>query len=160
MSDDIRVLLAWSEILIAAQVGIMRNVQALKEEWDKTKGDPRENWTNNIEGACGEQATAKHFGMYWDGRLGDPSADDVGPYQVRTNASRRLDDMILRPWDKDDKPYISVLSFTPWFIICGWLMCRDGKKEKWLRVGTPGRPPCYFVPRSELHPLSTLPWIE
>jgi hypothetical protein len=158
MGDDIHVRLSWPQILVGAHVGCMRNVQSLRN-----KATPRagvgldDTWTINIEGACGEMAVAKHLGVFWAAEVGDLHADDVSVYQVRTNTSRRLDDMILRDHDKNHKVYISVLSFVPKFVICGWITGEDGKREDWKRVGTPGRPPCYFVPRGALHSLATLP---
>jgi hypothetical protein len=100
---------------------------------------------------------AKYLGVFWEAKIGDPDADDVGPLQVRTNTSRRLDDMILRPGDKRARIYISVLSFTPEFILCGWIWGNDGMRQEWLRNGSPDRPPCFFVPRSALKPLETIP---
>jgi hypothetical protein len=157
MGDDIRVRLTWTEILVAAQVGCMRNVQSLRSEWTPAAGVGLENtWTLNIEGACGEMALAKHQGIYWTATIGDNRADDVGPYQVRTNTSRRLDDMILRDRDRADRNYVSVLSFLPVFVICGWISGKEGKQECWKRDGSAGRPPCYFVPRGALHPIALL----
>lgn len=156
--EDIRVRLSWTEILLAADVGIMRNVQSLRGRWTPSAEQGFENsWTPNIEGAAGEMAVAKYLAVYWGGIVGDPKADDVGEYQVRTNASRRLDDMILRPGDRKDRIWISVLSFLPEFVICGWIAGRDGMNSKYLRQGTPGRPDCYFVPRSALQPMRLLP---
>jgi hypothetical protein len=158
MSDDIRVRLTWSEVLIAANVGVMRNVQCLRGNLEPSASMGLDNtWTPNIEGAAGEMAVAKHFGRYWNGNIGDLKADDVGPLQVRTNTSRRLDDLILRPKDRDDRVYISVLSFLPEFVLCGWITGIDGKREEWLREGSLGRPPCYFVPRDALESLADLP---
>jgi hypothetical protein len=158
--DEVRVRLTWAEVLVAAQVGCMRNVQSLRGNWRPVGGcGLDDSWTANIEGACGEMVVAKHLGFYWTGALGDPTADDAGPYQVRTNASRRLDDMALRDRDKPklDKVFISVLSFLPEFVICGWLYGHEGFREEWRRNGSPGRDPLYWVPRSALRPLATLP---
>jgi hypothetical protein len=64
--------------------------------------------------------------------------------------------MILRPHDRDDRVYISGLSFLPEFTICGWISGKDGKNQKWLRSGSSGRPDCFFVPRAGLHPMDSL----
>jgi hypothetical protein len=161
MNDDngsIIIRLSWTEVLVAASVGCMRNVQCLRGKWQPGAAQGLHNtWTPNIEGAAGEAAVAKHLDLFWCGAVGDVKADDVGSYQVRTNTSRKLDDLILRPQDRDDRIYISVLSFLPEFIICGWITGADGKQAEWLRNGSSDRPPCYFVPRSALHPLATLP---
>lgn len=156
MNEEIS--LTWAEVLTAAYIGTMRNVQSLRGNWTPGADVGVDNsWTPNIEGAAGEMAVAKYLGMYWSGAVGDPQADDVGPFQVRTNASRKYDDLILRPRDKPERIYISVLSFLPQFTICGWIGGAEGKQEKWLRDGTAGRPPCFFVPRTSLKPMSLLP---
>lgn len=155
--EDIVVTLSWAEIMLAAHVGCMRNVQSLRAEREPGNGIGIENtWSPNIEGACGEMALAKYLGVYWSGNIGNLKADDVGSYQVKTNMSRRLDDLILRDTDTTERFYVSVLSFLPRFIICGWIHGPDGKQGKWKREGSPGRP-AFFVPRNVLHDIDTLP---
>jgi len=160
---EVSVRLTWPEILYqAAPVGCARNVQALAKKYKPGASAPMDDtWTFNIEGACGELAVAKHLKMFWSGNVGNPRAPDVGPYEVRTNTSRRLDDMILRDKDmkeKSDRVFISVLSFAPEFIICGWYFCCDAKEHpRWKRAGSAEREDCWFVPRDELHPLHKLP---
>jgi len=157
MSDDIRIKLDWSEILVASSVGCMRNVQSLRNRCKPGNSIGLDDtWTINIEGAAGEMAVAKYLQMYWSGNVGNYNADDVGSYNIKTNTSRKFDDLILRPTDYDDKYYILVLSFLPEFVICGWIKGADGKSPSWAREGTPGRP-AFFVPRSKLNPMATLP---
>lgn len=158
MTDDIEVTLTWAEVLLAASVGVMRNVQSLRNKCDPGTAGVDDTWTRNIEGAAGELAVAKYLNVCWSGEIGNYRAADVGPYQVKTNTSRRLDDLILRDTDPTDSLYISVLSFLPRFVLCGWITGLDGKQECWLREGAPGRP-AYFVPRRLLLPLAELPRI-
>jgi len=160
MSDDVRIRLTWDEILEAALVGCVTNIDSLKRKYVPGNNAPEEeNWTFNIEGRCGEKAVAKHFGVYWAAmtNMGNPKADDVGPYQTKTNTSRKWDDLILRDSDNIDRNYISVLSFLPDFVITGWMEGTEVKQEKWRREGSPGRAPAFFFPRKLLHPLRTLP---
>lgn len=153
-----RARLTVTEMMVAAYVGSCRNVQSLKQNWEPGAGVGLFNtWTPNIEGVGGEMAAAKALNIYWQPIVGDHRADDVGPYQVRTNISRKLDDLCLRPKDRPDRIYISVLSFMPEFEIIGWVTGEEGKQEKWLRDGSLGRPKCFYVPRSVLHPMSQLP---
>lgn len=145
--------LTWAEVLLAANVGVLRNVQSLKLGRKRIGND--DTWDCNIEGACGEMAVAKNFGNFWSGAIGNIDADDVGTYQVKTNTSRKWDDLILRKWNKPDRIYIGVLSFLPSFTITGWIYGEEGMQEKYYRDGRPGMP-AYFVPRSVLRPLDTL----
>src|SRR5262249_2331674 len=124
----IEITLTWAEILLAANVGVMRNVQSLKlgrrrmDSLATQFGGQDYAWSANIEGAAGEMAVAKHLGMFWSGAVGDITANDVGPYQVKTNTSRKWDDLILREWNDRRKIYIGVLSFVPKFVITGWIV--------------------------------------
>jgi hypothetical protein len=164
MSLDITITLTWAEMLIAANIGVMRNVQSLKlgrgrmDSLTTQFGGMDYAWSTNIEGAAGEMAVAKHLGLFWSGAVGDIKANDVGPYQVKTNTSRKWDDLILRDWNDPNKIYIGVLSFVPKFVITGWIAGSDGMKKEFHRDGVPGMP-AYFVPRSLLKPMSDLPTI-
>lgn len=158
MPDNIAVTLTWSEVAMAGFVGAMRNVSALRRNYRPGNYAPKDDaWTLSIEGAAGEIAVAKHLGLYWTGTIGEIDRDDVGPYQVKANCSRRLDDLIIQPQNRIDRIYIGVLSFIPRMIITGWIDGVDGKVEQYLREGAPGRPPAYFVPRGVLHSLAELP---
>lgn len=169
MSDGcVEVTLTWAEMLIAANIGCMRNVQSLKMGRGRIDSPTNQfggmdyAWSTNIEGAAGEMAVAKHLGLFWSGAVGDISASDVGGYQVKTNTSRKWDDLILRKWNRPDRIYISVLSFiapapgAARFVITGWINGIDAIQERYWREGLPGMP-AYFVPRSVLHALDTLP---
>lgn len=152
-----RVKLSTTELMVAAYVGSARNVQSHAQAWTPHAGiGEADTWTVNIEGVAGEMAVAKALNLYWVPVVGNHRADDVGEYQVRTNMSRRLDDLCLRARDREDRIYISVLSFFPEFEVVGWITGQEGKDPQWLRDGTPGRPPCYYVPRTALHPLADL----
>jgi hypothetical protein len=159
---DIEVILTWAEVLTAAHVGCMRNVQSLKLGRSDTDvrvnqdGDIDFAWGSNIEGAAGEMATAKHLNLFWSGAVGNIRANDVGGYQVKTNTSRRWDDLILRRRNSPDKIYISVLSFLPRFVLTGWISGTEAMKEEYYREGTPGMPG-YFFPRKLLRDMNTLP---
>jgi len=154
------VRLTQSELMLAAYVGSGRNVQCITRNRTPVAGMGFANtWTPNIEGAAGEMATAKRLGIYYEPIIGNFEADDVGPYQVRTNMSRKYDDTCLRPRDNPDKVYIGVLSFAPDFELIGWIRGADGKRDEWLRPGDPERPPCFYVPRKALLPMEELPSI-
>ena len=167
MNKDIEVTLTWAELMIGANIGLMRCVQSLKEGRGlpgtrrETFGGTETTWASNIEGTAGEMAVAKYLDRYWSGNVGDIDADDVGPYQVKTNTSRKWDDLIIRPWNKPDRIYIGVLSFiapkpgTAKFIITGWIWGEDAMTKDYWRENVPM--PGYFFPRKLLHDMSELP---
>lgn len=156
------VTLSWAEMLVAANVGVMRNVQCMKQgrgQGQRHTISGLDPWGVNIEGAAGEMAVAKYLGTFWSGALGDFDAKDVGRYQVKTNTSRKWDHLIIRDWNPRDGIYIGVLSFMPRYVITGWISGEDGMKQEFFRDGLPGVP-AYFVPRAALRPLSELPRFE
>lgn len=161
-TDEISVTLTWAEVLLASNVGVMRNVQSLKLGRGRIDSPAHQfggmdyAWATNIEGACGELAVAKYLNRFWSGAIGDIEADDVGPYQVKTNTSRRWDDLIVRTWNKPNRVYISVLSFLPRFVICGWEFGTQVKKAEFLRMGRKDMP-AYFYPRARVHDMVSLP---
>lgn len=156
-ANDIEITLTWAELLLAADVGVMRNVQSMK--LGRTPlFRAEDSWTSNIEGAAGEMAVAKARDRFWSGAIGNITADDVGPYQVKTNATRKWDDLMLPERQaKPDKIYISVLSFAPRFIITGWIKGSDAMQKQFRRAGPPFASPLFLVPRLVLNDMSTLP---
>jgi hypothetical protein len=159
-NEDIRIELDWYSISRAAQIGCMRQIDALQNNYRlKNNVGESDSWTLHIEGAAGELATAKRFNGYWPALVGNPRAPDVrinGRWcEVKTNKSRQWTDLIVGHDDPDDYPYIGVLSFLPVFIITGWLPAAEIKLAKWWRDPVGGRP-AYFVPRDELRPMEEL----
>lgn len=160
-TDPIRSLIP-SEEDIAVLIGGKRNTEAWRKNWkDRSGASPILQWGNNIDAVGAEMCFAKYLDVYYLPVVNDPSASDVNPrwpYEVRANCSRRLTDMILRPQDKkkEDRPFISVLSYWPHFVILGWKYGRDGMVGEPEIRGTE-RAPCWWVDRKDLEPLSTLP---
>lgn len=158
--NDIRIVLSWQQIGDMAIAGCARNVQALAREWKPSKYT-KDGWKDNIEGCCGELAVAVWFGdKDWVPIIGNPDAPDVRIYEVRTNGSQRLDDLVLRPQDvekKADQIFISVLAFPPVFYIAGWIFAYHGMIEKYWGGKTGPRENAWWVPHEKLHPMSTLP---
>jgi len=143
-----QVILDGAEMMLAANAGIMRHIENIKKGVRPSYGAGNQNdWQLDIEGAMGEFVLAKHLGVFWHGK-GKMRGDDAGIYQVRT--SQRDDaDLILHPKDEDEKTYWLITGVNGTYQIRGYLLAKDGKKEKWWRDGAPGRP-AFFVPQSEL----------
>jgi hypothetical protein len=167
VSDNWIIRLTPTEMMVAGYIGTARNVQAMRRGWDSSTSNAQtETFGNNIEGAAAEQAVCKRLRIYWVPVVGDPDANDAGPFQVRANCSRKYTDLCLRPKDiernREDKLFISVLSFWPQFTFeaNGWIIMRDGMRDEWFREGTPGLPMCWYVPQTALHPMSELPTVE
>jgi hypothetical protein len=150
------VTLTQAELMVASLIGSARHVQASLRGW-KDDVPPEDSWGYNIEGVGGEMAAGKHLGIYWQPIVGNPKADDCGPYQVRTNSSRRLTDTRINHTDHPAKAYIGVLSFSPLFHIIGWIWGHEAfAHPEWYRVGKRDTA-VYWVPETELHPMNTMP---
>lgn len=156
MPTRIAISLTWHEVLLAASVGTMRQVQNLKNDRkDKYGADPDNAWTPHIEGACGELAVAKYLGVFWNGALGNLGADDVGNFQVRRRT--RMDwDLLIQPDDDDNDAFIAIVGKLPKLYICGWMMARDAKRQEWWADKSGKNRPAFFVPQSALRDISEL----
>jgi hypothetical protein len=96
--------LDWSELIVAAQIGIMRRVNSLKNG-RKDQGLGPSDWTIDIEGAAAELALAKYLNVYTMPAINTFKAPDVQGFQVRSTkySNGRL---IIRPKDNGDAPYV------------------------------------------------------
>lgn len=141
------ILSSW-EILLAAQAGIMRQVENLKKNRQPYYGAGSENdWQLHIEGCLGELAVAKFLGLYWSGK-GELRLPDVGIYDVRTG-SKPHHRLILHPEDPDDRQFWLVTGANGHYTIRGWIFGRDGKQAQYWQDPT-GQRPAYFIPHSAL----------
>lgn len=155
----IAIKLDWFEVRLAAQVGLERNVEALREGRTPSAGFSKVEgaWEIHVQGACGELAFAKAADRFWAGsvnRFG--CSGDVGRVEVRTR-SRHDYDLLVRPGDADDSVFVLVTGVAPEFLVHGWVWGEEAKRKEWLR-DYGGRPPAYFVPQAVLNPLEALLW--
>lgn len=150
------VLLEWYEVFLAAEVGIQRQIAALRAHRPDRFGYDGLGWTEHIEGATGEMVVAKALDIYWSGSVDTfrGASDIAGRIEVKTR-SRDEYELLVRPDDPDDSAFVLVVGRAPRYRIVGWLYGREAKRPEWL-AGHGGRPPAYFVPQAELHPFETL----
>ncbi len=117
----------------------------------------------DIQGAEAELAVAKALKLPWDGSFLEleswynwrETGHDVSGLEVRSTHHRK-GSLILHPKDKDDSPFILVITADkPIYELVGWNFGKEGKlKEHWRDVGY-GRP-CYYLPQNSLLPMDTL----
>ena len=140
--------LSLAEMQIAAQVGIQRQIQNLKNGAVPAYGAGNKNdWQLHIEGALGEMALAKHLGIYWDGK-GKMRAPDVGDVDVRTR-SKHTYDLIVHDRDDDGRFIYLLTGGNGTYRFHGGICARDAKHERYWKDPAGGRP-AYFVPQSDL----------
>lgn len=144
------------ECLLAANVGLMRRLQAITGRRLPSYGyDNADPWQADIEGACGECVVAKYLRVFWNGSIGDLDAADVGRVQVRTT---RFDDgcLIVRLTDPSDSVFVLVVGQAPTYRIAGWIHATEAKRDEWFTDKGNGRVGAYFVPQGVLRPTSEL----
>jgi hypothetical protein len=145
------ITLSWAELSIASQVGIRRNLEAMRAGHKPKHGFTGSTWDIHIEGACGEMALAKALGIYWNGSVNTFKAGgDVGNHQVRTR-SKDTYDLIVRHDDRDDDIFWLVTGVAPVYNVVGHIKGRDAKQDR-FRQSYGGRPEAWFVPSQFLTP--------
>lgn len=146
------IILSNSQIMMCAQVGIIRHLQFIKREARPMYGlDVNTDWKLQIEGAMSEYALAKYLDVHWEG-VGFPDADDVGKEDVRVT---EYDDghLILHPRDKDNKNYWLLTGKNGRYIVRGFILGKEGKQDKYWRkrILQDGRDrSAYFIPQADL----------
>lgn len=139
---------------MASEIGRLRRLSSLRHGRQNQHGFSGEGWNIDIEGACGELATAKALNVYWNGGIDTFKGYDLGELQVRTTPSHD-NRLIVRPNDPDDHRYVLVTGLCPTYQIQGWLSGREAKQACWLQDPV-GRPAAYFVPSSSLRSIAEL----
>lgn len=155
MDDKYIVKLDSSEILQAAMVGVLRQVQNIKRNAEyKYNSDPKNAWNMHVEGALAEYAVAKYFGVFWNGSIGNYNASDVDSMQVR-QTHHKTGRLILHDDDKDEDIFILVIGNNGVYRIAGWCYGWFGKTIEFLDEPVKGRP-AYFVPQKRLESVGVL----
>jgi hypothetical protein len=152
----VSVRLEWFEISAAAQVGVSRNVEAIRAGYRSRMRGKDSMWDRHVLGALGECAFAKATGRYWSGSVNTfKSGGDVGnTIQIRTRSKHDYD-LIVRDDDRDDDIYVLVTGGPQEFLVHGWMLCADAKSKQFVSdYGGYGE--AYFVPQSELRPVEEL----
>lgn len=155
-AKPVRVSLSWHEVSFAAQVGITRQLHALRDSRPDAFGrGAEEGWSDHIEGACGELAAAKALAIYWEPTVNTfKTGGDVGRHQVRTR-SRSDYQLLVRQSDPDDALFILVRGRAPSLTVVGWMRGRDAKRAEWSKTHG-GRPAAFFVPDDELQDIANI----
>lgn len=151
------VTLTHTEMLAGSLVGVARQTQAL-DEGLKSRGfmPASKQWGIHIIGALGEMAAAKALDVYFGSTVGTfHDQPDLKGLEVRTR-SKHSYDLLVRPDDADDVPYVLVTGTGPEFHVWGWMTGAECKQDRWSKTHG-NRPPAFFVPKEHLHDLEDLP---
>jgi hypothetical protein len=151
----IEVRLTELEMCLAAHVGILRHVRALRAGRRESRGlgengDP---WAKHIHGAAGELAYAKVSGRYWSGAgVSYENDDDVSGVQVRCRAKHTYE-LYVWPDDPDDALYVLVTGVMPELRVHGTIFGFEAKAYGRFGSHVPGAHPAYFLRHDQLDPL-------
>ena len=146
------------ELVIAAEVGAIRNIESISRMRQKAWGFPDDEpaWNVNIEGVCGEIAIARYLGIYWSPSVNTFHAADVGlDIQVRTRLKPDYD-LIVRPDDDTNHYYVLVTGPAPTMVIRGYILGHEAQCHDEWRKAYGDRPEVWFVPQSALSPIGEL----
>jgi hypothetical protein len=149
------VRLDYSEMIHAAQAGVLRRVENIKLKTKQSNGFASGSWQADIEGAMYECAVAKGLGLYWPGK-GRLRGADAGPLQVRGTeyAGGRL---AVHPNDEDDAPFVLVTGRDGVYTLRGWMYGRECKRQDWWGEFKEGKnQPAFIVPTEALRPMDSL----
>lgn len=153
--SPIEVRLSPYEIDMAANVGLRRQLEALRSGLKDCHGFEGDGWGVHIEGAMGEMAFAKASGMFWDGSVNTFRIQgDVGRVEVRTRSQHQYE-LIVRDNDKDDSYYVLVTGKYGEYQIRGYIVGAKAKKPRWSRTHG-NRPAAFFVPHGAMEPVARL----
>lgn len=152
------VTLTWPEMLTAYQVSAQRRLMALQGKFKPRYGAPEFIGADEMDlFACrAEMAVAKGLNLYWSGGVGEFDVDVGGLVEVRSIARPGLS-LIVHPKDKWWCPFVLVdASNPPHMKLVGWVFGSDAQDERFWSDPSNKNRPAYFVPQSELNPISEL----
>ena len=143
-----KIILSSAEIMIASQVGIMRQIEDIKAKKRPVSGEkPELAWQLHIEGALTECAMAKYLNVYWS-KQSWPHPD-VGNIDVRSTHWEH-GDLRIEPKDDNDRKFYLLTGLNGTYTMRGWMYAETAKQEKYLKTYDKEREMKYFVPQSDL----------
>lgn len=158
----ISITLNETDLKLAADVGRSRN--ASQRVGNRADGKVLSDSIGiDVQGAQAELAVSRALNLPWDGKFKElekwfdwrENGHDVSGLEVRSTHHVK-GSLILHPQDKDQSPYVLVLTYkSPEFILAGWNFGFVGKERKYWRDVGYGRP-CYYLPQKMLRPMDEL----
>lgn len=145
------------EMAMAAECGIMRNIASIIDGRENGHGldEVDGGWSKHVEGACGEVAVAKALGRFWSPTVNVFNAADIGRMIGVRTRSRHDYDLNIRRNDKPDHAYVLVTGLAPSFVVRGYIIGADARRDEWLQAYG-GRPAAWFVPQAALLDIDSL----
>jgi hypothetical protein len=148
-SRQMLIKLTKEEIIVASQVGILRQTEDIEEGKKSVSGEkPELAWQRHIEGALTECAMAKYLNVYWNKRPWPHP--DVGNIDVRST-HWSFGDLRIEHKDPNERKFYLLTGLNGTYIIRGWMYAKDGKQHKYLKTYDKNREMKFFIPQSHLN---------
>lgn len=108
----------------------------------------------DVNGVCGEMAVAKAINRFWQPSVNTfHGVPDILPNIEVRSTEKSSGCLIVRDNDPDDRYYFLVTGKPPVFLVHGYMLGAEAKKDEWLR-NPHGHRPAWFVPQPNLNRLS------
>jgi hypothetical protein len=152
----VSVSLTQEELYTCSIIGARRQIESLMDGREDQHGfDGYNGWTVHIEGVCGELAVAKYLNIHYGFHVNTfKTGRDVGICEVRTRSEHHYD-LLVRPNDADERPFVHLTGRAPQYVLRGWLWGHEAKQKKFAK-NYGGRPSAFFVPQEHLRPMEEL----
>jgi hypothetical protein len=148
-----KVSLQWVDVEIAAQVGMLRHLEAMKRKYEPgQKADKEKLWDSHISGAIGERAFASVMRLAWDASVNTfRGLGDVYGVEVRTRPPGKFYQLYVTPNDNPDRYFVLMRGYGVDFTAVGYYLGSAAQEQgSWLREMAKGRPKNYLVPNELL----------
>lgn len=157
---EVWVTLSLTEMLNATNVGTVRHYESAQRNSKESGGFKEDEFSGlqiHIQGALGEVCVAKVLDLYFDGSVNTYSKPDIGK-NIQVRATLKHDGFLrVVKDDKKDNPdhyYFLVTGYAPYLCVRGWMKGSEAKSNEKHFWSMGGRPPYFFIPQSELHPIA------
>lgn len=154
----VEIKLEWAEVTLAAMGGVMRNLMARKYNRQVEKGRSGIGIEQDVVGALGEFALAKHTNLFWTPHVGylDTHLGDVGRIQVKATTLQH-GSLIVQEDDDPRFPFVLAIVAAPRVQLVGWMMGVEAKTERyWRPEGGKIHQAAFFVPQECVLPMDDL----
>ena len=148
------------DLMVAATKAAIRQLMAIRKKrighdhGAHSKRKMAQRIGDSVIGNLGEIALSQATGKPITSHFENIKAKDIDQsLEVRTTEYPN-GCLLLHDTSPNDSVYVLVVVSDLNAKICGWIEAKHGKQQKFWKDGDPG---CYYVPQSELNPISNLP---
>lgn len=157
------VTLTWGDMMLCANVGIMRRTSGIFKKRTGRYGAAthgRHWWGIDIESCVAEYAVSRFCNLTWDGMIGRTDIIDVGGLVQVRSTEKSSNRLMLQDPDEDEQPFVLAIVQSNVIMLAGWVFAKEGKKKEYWETHKDqqtGRDrSAYFVPHNGMRPMDEL----